>query len=244
MTPFFFGESTLQLFGAYHPANGGGARGVLLCYPWAREYLLAHATFRLLAQRLADHGWHALRFDYRGTGDSAGDARAGGQAEWLQDVNTAVEELCEMATISSLALVGLRHGATLAALAAARRSDVDRLVLWDPVYDGRRYLAEIGAAPDAGDEEIDLLGSVMDADLRRELGGITLSSFRALGRTLILCTGHDPLAARPLADHLRANGVDCAEEHVPDIPVWREEWGRGGKALAVRAVDRIVTWLA
>jgi hypothetical protein len=37
----------------------------------------------------------------------------------------------------------LRLGATLAVEAAARRDDVDAVVLWDPVVDGTRYLADL-----------------------------------------------------------------------------------------------------
>ncbi len=41
--------------------------------------------------------------------------------------------------VSDMSLVGLRFGAMLAALAASRLNNVDRLVMWDPVIDGEPY---------------------------------------------------------------------------------------------------------
>jgi hypothetical protein len=37
--------------------------------------------------------------------------------------------------------------------------------------------------------------------------------------------------------------VACEYAHVPDIAVWREEWGTGGVGMAVQAISRIVSWL-
>ena len=42
-----------------------------------------------------------------------------------------------------MTLLGLRLGASVAAAAAARRSDVARLVLWDPVIDGAAYMQTV-----------------------------------------------------------------------------------------------------
>src|SRR5262249_40228496 len=49
------------------------------------------------------------------------------------DVERAVAELAKRGEVSRVGLLGLRLGATVAALAAARRADVDTLVLWEPV---------------------------------------------------------------------------------------------------------------
>jgi pimeloyl-ACP methyl ester carboxylesterase len=45
--------------------------------------------------------------------------------------------------LRQVTLVGLRLGATIAAAVAATRSDVDRLVLWDPVTDGAAYMQSV-----------------------------------------------------------------------------------------------------
>ena len=145
MHAFYFGDSRKRLFGAYHAPGGDVVRreGVVLCYPFGHEYIRAHRTFRTLAMELSDRGYHVLRFDYYGCGDSAGGASEGSIAQWLDDVRTAIEELQATADITRVSLVGSRVGATLAALAHVDRDDIERLVLWDPVIDGRRYLETI-----------------------------------------------------------------------------------------------------
>jgi pimeloyl-ACP methyl ester carboxylesterase len=145
MHPFYFGPSQGPLFGVYHEATGGRpsrSRGVVLCHPYGHEYIRAHRAFRNLADDLSRRGWHVLRFDYSGTGDSSGEAIETGIARSIADINQAVDELKDMSGVAQVSLVGLRIGATLAALAASQRSDVGTLVAWDPVTSGAAYLAQ------------------------------------------------------------------------------------------------------
>jgi hypothetical protein len=243
MSPFFFGDSQRQLYGVYHPSRERSRRGAVICAPWAREYLLAHGTLRLLADKLADAGWHALRFDYLGTGDSAGDAHEAGRDQWLDDVESATEELKAIADVSEIALIGMRHGAALAAIVAGGRRDVTRVVCWDAILDGVAWLDELGAGAQA-QGSTDVLGAVLTPRLRADFRGITPSLFGATpARTLFLSTGSRD-ASGTTAEALGAAGVRRTVDHVPDIQVWREEWGTGGKGLAVNAASHIARWLA
>lgn len=100
--------------------------------------------FRVLATQLERAGYAALRFDYSGTGDSLGDAAAATVEAWVGDVATAADRLKSASGATRLAVVGLRFGATLAALASTRGDLRPRhLVLWDPVVDGAGYLREL-----------------------------------------------------------------------------------------------------
>lgn len=143
MDPYYFGASDKQLFGIYHPpaspARESGA--VLLLYPLAQEYVRAHRAFQHLATQLSRAGCHVLRFDYYGTGDSAGDMEQASLAQWRDDVRQAIDELIALSGIRQVSLVGLRFGATLAALHGTAR--VNRLLLWDPVISGRDYLRRL-----------------------------------------------------------------------------------------------------
>jgi predicted alpha/beta hydrolase len=121
--PFFFGSAAEPLFGAYHPAAGRPVQstGVVVCNPFGVEAIYAHRMYRVLAERLARAGFHTLRFDYFGTGDSAGDSGEGSLARWSQDLLAASEELKDTAGLSRVAWVGLRLGGTLAALRSEER---------------------------------------------------------------------------------------------------------------------------
>lgn len=144
MLPLYFGPADAPLFGAFHaPESAARSTGVLLCQPLGHEYIRAHRTFNQLAASLARAGFPVLRFDYFGTGDSSGADELASVARWTADVHTAIDELKDTASVETVAVLGLRLGASIALAAAQRRPDIARLVLWDPVIDGRVYLAEL-----------------------------------------------------------------------------------------------------
>ncbi len=143
----FFGSAAEQLFGVYHPASKSFSRNaVVLCGTLGQEQMRAHRSFRRLALTLAAAGSHVLRFDYLGTGDSAGRGEDTSLASCAANIQSAIEELKAMSSATKITLVGLRLGAGLAVNVAAQRSDVRKLILWDPVYDGAAYLRQMEAA--------------------------------------------------------------------------------------------------
>ncbi len=142
MQTFYFGDTDKPLLGVYHPPAAAEDRraAVLLCYPLGHEYVRCHRTFRRFADTLARAGYHVLRFDYRGTGDSGGAFADSDAGQWQEDIHTAADELLAMSAATEINLVGLRLGASLAAHAVADGLDVAHLVLWDPVLSGADFL--------------------------------------------------------------------------------------------------------
>jgi pimeloyl-ACP methyl ester carboxylesterase len=108
-----------------------------------QEAIRAHRAIRQLGLRLARERFHALRFDLRGTGDSAGDFAGARLDAWIEDTRTAMDELRDRTGVQRVSLVGLRLGAALAWRASRGRRDVDKIVLWEPVVSGARYVAEL-----------------------------------------------------------------------------------------------------
>lgn len=141
MTPFYFGDSKKQLYGVYHPSTtySQNTEAVLICYPLWREYFRTHRAITQLANKLADSGFPVLRFDYSATGDSAGSTDECSLGQWLQDIEAAISELKDLSAAGKVSIVGLRFGATLAAL-ISQRTQINQLVLWDPVVDGKSYI--------------------------------------------------------------------------------------------------------
>jgi dienelactone hydrolase len=132
------------LFGWYHPPAGvRRAGGIVICNPIGDDLCRAHRPLRHLAQRLAAAGFPVLRFDYRGTGDSAGDEHEAARVPgWLSDIALAVEELRARGGVERVSLVGLRAGATLAAVAAGA-SGVEAVVLWSGYPTGGAFVDDI-----------------------------------------------------------------------------------------------------
>ena len=138
---FFFGPSHQQVFASYHPPVGGGGQVLtVICPPLFNEYMRTQLALRELAISLAERGQHVLRFDYRGTGDSFGDLGEVAISDWVEDIALAVREGRALSGSSVVRLLGVRAGALLACRSAGASSDVQRLVLWDPVPDGAGYL--------------------------------------------------------------------------------------------------------
>jgi len=141
-TQVWFGPASRPLYGWVSRPYGGVARGgVVLCPPMGEEGRAAHRTFRRLAEELAAAGIVALRFDYDGTGDSAGlqddPDRVPG---WLASIEAARQYLLDLGA-PTVAAVGMRLGGTLAATQSAS-NPFSSLVLWDPCLSGRTFLRE------------------------------------------------------------------------------------------------------
>lgn len=147
MEALLFGSSAAHLYGVYHPAESGKARseGIVVCSPFGQEGMRAHRSLRQLATDLSRLGYDVLRFDYRGTGDSAGDIEGVTPSDWLEDIAHAMEELRDISGVTRISLLGLRMASVLVAL-VAKSHPTRRLVLWDPVESGQAYLDEVLAA--------------------------------------------------------------------------------------------------
>lgn len=143
-TPMLFEGPTAELFAVVHtPAGEAPTRGVVLCYPFGEERLWVHRVYTTFARQLAAAGVAVVRFDYAGNGDSRGAFQEATLQTAIDDTSAAVDCLRERAGCTATTLIGLRFGATVASAVAERRSDVERLVLWAPLTDGRQYVKEL-----------------------------------------------------------------------------------------------------
>lgn len=143
-TPLFLQRDGRHVFAVHHaPVTTSTGEAFVFCHPLAEEKLWAHRVFVGFARELAAAGHHVLRFDMTGNGDSDGDFRECSVSTALADVDAAVEGLRARCGAARVTLLGLRFGATLAALAAERRVDVGALILWAPIVDGARYMQEL-----------------------------------------------------------------------------------------------------
>ena len=235
MQPFYFGTSQKQLFGVYHPPGAKAARqsAIVLCQPLGHEYLRAHRAFRNLAVSLAGQGFHVLRFDYYGCGDSGGDGEQATVEQCLSDLAAAVEELKDTSGAAKVSLIGLRFGATLAALTASRRPDIDRIVLWDPVPDGRSYLDDVrdlhdswlhdrmGVRAIADPARTELLGFPVTGTSREQFQTVTLMPFPALrARGVWLMVSEEQTRYQMLRSSIEEAGMSVTYGVVPGDGDW------------------------
>jgi alpha-beta hydrolase superfamily lysophospholipase len=223
---FYLGEGDRAFFAWEHRAPGAGPAtlAAVICGPVGHEYTRAHRTLRHLADRLALAGVPAIRFDYHGIGDSPGtDLDADRLERWQQDIRAASDHAQALTGCGRVCLIGVRLGATLAALASATRP-VERMVLWNPCVKGRRYVRELQAiaqsaaqVADDGSAALESAGFVMSAQTVANLSALDLTQVRLQARE-VLFVGRDDLAVDDsLSAHLASRGIahDCAR-----LPGW------------------------
>ncbi len=106
-------------------------RGVLIVVGGPQYRVGSHRQFTLLARQLGAHGIASMRFDYRGMGDSAGEARMFEQIG--PDIKAAVDHFMTQAPeIEEVVLWGLCDAASAALFYAYRDKRVTGLVLLNP----------------------------------------------------------------------------------------------------------------
>lgn len=95
------------------------------------------------AKKFSDLGYSCMILDPYGTGDSEGELADASWETWHADAMTAVQ-WCEQKSSAPVVLWGLRLGALLALdLAAAHPGKFRKLLLWQPVINGKTFLTQI-----------------------------------------------------------------------------------------------------
>ncbi len=245
-TPFYFSRGPAQLFGVLHEPSGATRLPFVFCHPFAEEKLWAHRVFVSFARELAGRGHPVLRFDLFGNGDSGGRFNESSIESAIEDIESAVALAKQRTGAERVGLLGLRLGASLAFHVAARRSDVESLVLWSPIVDGSRYLQELlrinvttqlavyrevkqdreqlmGVLEAGGTVNVD--GYDVSPEMARQLGSLSLEREPALPnvRALIAVIDRNP-AAKPTPD-IEALGAKLNGVHltvVQEDPFWKE----------------------
>jgi hypothetical protein len=141
---FFFENDGGHVYAVlHHPATEAAAEargvGVVLCHPLL-DFDLYEVPWTLpmtvsYARELARMGLPALRFDFRGVGQSDGEFEELTLSSCVSDLEGAVETLVERTGVGEVILVGTRLSATIAMRVGGRDSRVRRMALWDPVPD-------------------------------------------------------------------------------------------------------------
>ncbi len=261
MQPVWFGRPEEPLFGWYHPPERAPARGpgVVLCPPFGYEAICTHRTLRALAMRLAEAGLPVMRFDYHGTGNSAGDDRDPDRVRaWLDSIGTAADELMNRSEVASVSLVGLRLGATLAMIAATGRRDVSALVLWAPCLAGRNFLREmkmirltaesemktpnLPPASVRGDNDEEAAGFLLSAATMESLRALNLLEIKQCPAAAALIIGRDDMPDEPrLPQHLESLGAQVRNEPLPGYRDLMQDPHRS--EIPDGTLDRIRDWL-
>jgi alpha-beta hydrolase superfamily lysophospholipase len=228
--PLYFGAEQRPLFGWLHrPASAPRNLGIVLCSPSGYEAICTHRSYRHFAEQAATRGYPALRFDYDGSGDSAGGSLDPDRvSHWLASIAAAIDTLKAQTGVERVCLFGVRVGASLAAAAAQGRQDVAALIAFAPVVKVSSYLREIRAL---GLARAQPAGAGGDAELQEAAGFTTTAQTRA------------DLAQIDLAKSERAPAAQVLILERDDLPVsdaWPKRLAQQGVAVTTRRLEGYV----
>ncbi|HLX23341.1 MAG TPA: alpha/beta fold hydrolase [Usitatibacter sp.] len=245
----YVGEGASAFFACYHSEEAAppGDRVAVVCGPIGYEYTRAHRTLRHLADSLARAGIPALRFDYHGIGDSAGsDIDPDRLGTWKENIRTAIEQARALSGCDSVCLVGVRLGATLAAI-VAHEMGVDELVLWNPVIKGRPYVRELQAiamsAERGGTAEgaLESAGSIVSDQTLAALRETSLLDVPLQARRILVAGRDDQAPDMSLNEYLTASGVVNEYTRLPGWDAMMAEHML--TVVPEAALEKIVEWI-
>ncbi|WP_405234339.1 hydrolase 2, exosortase A system-associated [Lentisalinibacter salinarum] len=139
--PFFADTGRGRRFAIASRPRTESRGGILFLPPFAEEMNKSRRMASLTARALAQEGWHVLRFDLFGCGDSDGESGEATWAGWIDDVSFWCEWLRQRSN-GPIVLWGLRAGALLASAWLQQQEDSLPLLMWQPVTNGEQYLTQ------------------------------------------------------------------------------------------------------
>lgn len=162
-----------QLLGLIHLAESGSQEGVLIVVGGPQYRVGSHRQFVALSRQLARHGIHAMRFDYRGMGDSSGAMRTFENID--DDLRAAIDSFfANVPSLRTLTLWGLCDAASATLFYAHTDARVARIVLVNPWARSPQTLAKTYLRHY-------YLSRLVDPDLWRKIFSGRFSPRQALG---------------------------------------------------------------
>ncbi len=227
------------------PTTVEARASILFLPPFAEEMNKSRHIVASQARQLAAAGYRVMLLDVTGSGDAGGDFIDASWQVWLQDALCAADTLAGMGA-APLHLWGLRLGALLACELSQMRSDVDKLVLWQPVLNGEQQIDQFlrlrtvaSAVSGAATFDRKTLWSELRAGRSMAIAGYELSSALALEMAKARLGDLKPVCRKVHwleIGTLARDGLSVASENV--ITHWEEQ----GLTVAKTAVSGDPFW--
>jgi exosortase A-associated hydrolase 1/exosortase A-associated hydrolase 2 len=239
---------------------------ILLAPPFAEEMNRCRAMVAIQARAFSRMGIGTLVLDPYGTGDSGGDFSDGSWELWRDDLKCGIEWLRSRANGCQV-LWGIRLGAVMAAELASQDSGIGRLLLWQPVADGKSYFTQflrirIAAEMDsrggikttdelrkraAAGEAIEVSGYRIGPDLARQLDQVRLPDASALSSLRlswfdVVATAETPRSNARLVDDYKSGGVELDYKRVIGPAFWQLHERTVAPELIDATVKAVSAW--
>jgi hypothetical protein len=177
-------------------------------------------------------------------------------SRWITDIETAIEEIKHRGALAKVCLIGARVGATLSVLAGGRRSDLEAVVLWDPIVNGECYLdslnvqhqdwlSEHPTSTPQPNAMFEVLGLPINSDLVEGFTQVNLLNVGQRPARHVLTLETDKTRdGELLRNHLIAIGVDSEYQHIEAPRVWLRRRGGDNVVVPAQMLRAIVSWVS
>ncbi|MDR4650856.1 MAG: hydrolase 2, exosortase A system-associated [Nitrosomonas sp.] len=181
--PFYLDGPHGKLFAIYHPPqNNIQVKGCFLyIQPLAEEMNRCRQMVAIQAREFSKLGYGCLLLDLYGTGDSEGEYQDGNWDIYLADLNAGLRWISAQG-YDHARLWALRHGAFLALDLARAVPALRKVLLWQPVLNGKAAVTQIlrialaGALSEQDKISMSQLRSRIQEDAVVELSGYETSA--------------------------------------------------------------------
>ena len=227
------------LYGMLHLPNGAGPwPGVVMLHGFTGHRSESHFIFTKQARHLARHGIAALRFDFRGSGESEGEFADVSIEGEISDAAAALDFLQTRPEVDEtrLGVLGLSLGGCVAACLAGRDPRIRALVLWSAPANLLSVMAHGAADPtrsvSSHSKGYDIGGLIIGPGFVQDVMSIQpLEALRRFGGPVFVIHGTGdqtvpPESAQLYFDALRAEKslmlVEGADHTYSSVP-WEEQ---------------------
>ena len=222
-----------EIFGVLHLPERTPAPGVIMCHGFTGHKAEAHRLFVAAARDFCAHGLAALRFDFRGSGDSAGEFQEMTVSREVADAGAALDFLASVPEVNGrkVAVLGLSLGGCVAACLAGRDERVRALVLWAPVAHPRELFDKL-ILDFGGNDVLDMGGWGLGRAFLEDLQHLDplQEGQRYAGPSLVVHgTGDEAVPPSHGSDYRVALGGRCrvhwvqGSDHVFSSLAWKQE---------------------
>lgn len=166
----------------HRPTRSECSKALVMCPPFGEERKSSARILTLAARALARRGFFVMRFDYYGTGESDGNIAQVSVEHWLHDIREAQQYLAVRSGVQSVGVLGIRFGATLAALLPTEQAPLPLLVLWGPLLSGDACIEETRRHLDATRLVTASRAGELPDEVFARTGGWDMGGFRLTSR--------------------------------------------------------------
>jgi len=130
--PVFVKVMGERIHGVIHVPDVTPAPSVVFCHGFTGNRIEAHRLFVRAARKMSGKGFVAVRFDFRGSGESEGEFENMTVSSEIGDLNAVLSFLSGRSEVArdKIGLVGLSLGGAVSILTAARNQAVKAVCTW------------------------------------------------------------------------------------------------------------------